>query len=347
MNRIKLILHLTLLSLGLLLLVAGCDDGPPKFEDNSPKEDRTTGNPAIDKLNLKINGNPKDPELYFARAQAYYDIEGYDEAIGDMFMAMEIDSVNIGYHHFLADIYLDYYKSRLALKTMIRAASLAPERIPTLLKLAEFQLILKQNDESLKTISKILKVDPQNAEGFYMMGLNFVETKDSARAINSLQTAVENDPDLLEAWVILGNLFDKRNNPIAIKYFDNALRIDPNNIDAVEAKAMHLYNVGKLNESIASYKSIQKIDRTYADPFYNIGLIYMELDSVPQAHDHFNIAVELDPTFKMAYYGRGLCAESKGDFKSARNDYEQVLNMDPNFLRAQKSLEELKNKQLQ
>ena len=74
-----------------------------------------------------------------------------------------------------------------------------------------------------ETIDNILKLDPQNAEAYFMFGMNFKEQEDLERSINSFQTAVEFDPDLVDAWINLGALHAQLGNEIAIKYFDNAI----------------------------------------------------------------------------------------------------------------------------
>lgn len=295
-------------------------------------------NPTISKLDARIKENPNEANLYAERANAYYEQQGYDEAIADITKAISLDSLQVSYHHQLADVYLDYNKSRLALNAMKSAAVIFPKSIPTLLKLSEFQLILKDNESCFRTLAKILEQDPQNAEAFFMMGMNFKDTDDDARAINSFQTAVENDPDLIDGWIELGYLFDSKNNPIATKYYDNALRVDSMNIIALEAKGNHLAFKGKYDEAILMYQKITNIDSRYADAFYNIGLIYMEQNKVKEAHNHFNIAIETDPLLIMAYFYRGKASELQGDISSAKNDYQQVLKMSPNFERAKEAL---------
>ena len=87
---------------------------------------------------------------------------------------------------------------------MERAVALYPQRIATLLKLSEVQLILKQHNTALETIDRILRIDPQNPEAYFMFGMIFKEMGDTARAVNSFQEAVELDADLIDAWINLG-----------------------------------------------------------------------------------------------------------------------------------------------
>ncbi|MEM6316379.1 MAG: tetratricopeptide repeat protein [Bacteroidota bacterium] len=302
----------------------------------------TTGNPAIDGLSVAIQENPNDAGLYAKRADLFYQNEGYDEAIADLQKALKIDSTNVDYLHLLADVYLDYYQSYNAMNTMLKAATLYPNRIPTLLKLSEFQLILKQYDKSINTINEILKLQPLHPEAYFMLGQVFKEQGDIDRAIGSFQTAVENDPDLVDGYVNLGQLHADKGSPLAKYYFDNAVKVAPKNVVALHAKAEYLHFSDQLPEAIELYKRINQIDPDYSESLFNTGIIYLEMDSLPQANTHFNMAVETSPTYIIAYYYRGLVAEKMGDKEAAKRDYQNALNLNPNFERAKAALEALK-----
>lgn len=289
-------------------------------------------------ISKKIAAAPTDASLYAKRAEIYYNQALYEEAIADMASVMQLDSTKMDYYHLLADIYLDNNQSRMALKTMIQASNRAPKRIPTLLKLSEFQLILKQNQESLKTLDRILKIDPQNAEAFYMLGQNFLDLGDIKRAKSSFQSAVENDPDLIDGWIQLGYLFEKDGNPIAEKYYNNAVLIDPDNVLALESQGNYLGGQARFKEAIKSFQKILEVDTKNPNAFYNLGLAYLQIDSVQQAYQHFDISIELDPVYKMGYYYRGYTSNLLGNEQAAKKDFEQVLRLDPDFERAKEAL---------
>lgn len=302
----------------------------------------TTGNPAIDGLSQKITTTPNDASLYAARAQMFYDNEGYDEAINDLTKAIRLDSTNADYYHVLGDVYMDYSRSRLALKTMEAAAKAFPTRIPTLLKLSEFQFILQKYTESLKTTDRILKLDPQSADAYFMMGMNFKDKKDIERAINSFQTAVENDPDLIDAWLNLGRLFSDRDNVIAEQYFNSALRVDSTSIEALHAKAYYLGSKkDDLDGALNLYRKIVLLDPYYEEAYFNSGLLLLDKNELEEAYKQFDLTVETSPTHIRAYYYRGLTAELKGDVTSAKTDYEQALRMYPSYQEAQDRLDAL------
>lgn len=335
------LLLITAFSIGLFLTACQNSTEQPNSSTNSINQPVSSGNPAIDGLTVAINQTPKDPSLYFKRAEMFYQNEGYTEAVNDLQKALSIDSTNVDYLHLLADVHLDNRDSYKALNTLLKATKLYPKRIPTLLKLCEFQLILKQYDQSTNTINEILKLDQLNAEAFFMLGLNFKQKGDLDRAVGSFQTAVENDPDLVDAWINLGQLYVEKDSKLAKYFFENAVKVAPNNIAALHAHAEYLHFSDQRAEAIESYRKINIIDPSYEESLFNTGIIYLEMDSLIQAKNHFNMAVEVSPTYIIAYYYRGLVEEKMGDVAAAKKDYQHALNFNPNFERAQEALARL------
>lgn len=341
----KQILNFILLAT-IALFFGACGNDKPSTtttteETSSSQQLGKTGVPEIDNLTDQIVGSPEDPKLYAARAEAFYKNEGYDYAIVDMAAAMKIDSTNADYHHLLSEIYLDYYKSRLALQTMKRCVALYPKRVPSLLKLAEIQQILKMYDASMMSIARIMKVEPDNPEGFFMIGLNHTLMGNKDASIRSLQKCVELDPDHTDGWVLLGKIFAEDENPLAEQYFENAVLTAPENADVLYNKASYLHDSDKLDQASSLLKKIIKVDPQYAEAFDRLGVIYLERDSADQAITNFNIAVNVDPEFGVAYYHRAYAHETKGDLEAAKIDYERILKFNPNYENAKIGLERI------
>lgn len=327
--------------IGLLFLSACGESSKPAEQEEAPP--MITGNPAIDGLTQEIRKDPENASLYAQRGQAFLENQGYDEAIIDFTFAIQFDSTNIGYYHILADTYLGYFKSRKALGVMKEAASKFPEDLPTLIKLSEYQLILKKHEESMKTIDQVLKKDPQNAMAYFMFGMNFKDQGDTVRAINSFQKAVEFDADIVDAWLNLGQLYAGIGDPLAARYFDNALRIAPQDITALHAKADYLSSQNDLEGAVAAYREIVGVDPSYREAYFNSGLIYLDMDSIEAANKNFDLSVKVSPTYIRGYYYRGLSYEMLGNKEAAKNDYEQALRMAPNYEKAKEGLERVKD----
>ena len=53
------------------------------------------------------------------------------------------------------------------------------------------------------------------------------------------------------------------------------------------------------------------------------------------------MATKIEPTYAGAYFSKGLCAEDLGRKKEALALYQNCLNIDPNFKRAEEHLKKL------
>ncbi len=313
------------------------------FSCNNAKENNQSGNqnPLYESISNSIKEDPNNADHYFKRANLLYEQTSYDMAISDLTKAISLDSSIVDYYHLLSDVYLDYFKSGEALDVMEKAVEKFPKSIKSLLKLSELQLTLKQYDASFFTVQKILNQDKQNAEAFFMLGMIYRAQGDKERAINSFQSAVELDPEIVDAWIILGDLFAEKDFKIAEKYYDNAIRINPENVQTYHAKAFYLQNNNRIDEAIALYKIIISKDPNYSDAFLNSGILYLEKDSLDRAFESFNQMVSVEPENYLGYYYRGVSRMFNNDKIGAKSDLEYVLKLNPSFEKAQQALENL------
>ena len=303
----------------------------------------TYGDASIDKITAEIGKNPEKANLYFARAKLYYDKSVYDNAIYDLQKAMALDSLNPDFYHLLSDAYLDYFNSRGALNTMNKVLSIYPDRIPSLLKMAELKHILKDYDGSILTVNEIVRLDPQNAEGYFMLGMNFRALGDKDRAINAYQTAVEMDSGMTDAWIILGEMNEEKKDAKALQYYESAILSNPRSMQALHAKAYYLQNHGNIPQAQNIYHQIILKDKSYSDAYLNSGLLYMESDSLDKAFEQFDILTGVAPSYYMGYYMRGIVHEKKNRMKDALKDYESAHNLNKEDKEVKKALETLKN----
>ncbi|MBK7523147.1 MAG: tetratricopeptide repeat protein [Saprospiraceae bacterium] len=322
----------------LFCILGGCK------ETKSPAPENNSGFPEIESLSKEIAENPKNPDLYMQRAKFFYEKKVYNNAAADVEKALALDSLNPIYYHFLADCYLDGGDGQKSLKTMYKVLTLYPERIQSLLKTAEIHYILEDYDSSILAINEAVKVDPQNAECYFMLGVNFRALKDIPRAINSFQTAVEMDSKLTDAWIILGELLEKNKDPKALKYYESGVLSNPTSAEAKHALAYYLQNHKNIPKALDLYKEIILNQKDYIDAYLNSGILYLEMDSLNKAYEHFNIMTGIQPQNAKGYYFRGLVQKKKGKIKEALLDFQTAGNLDSDNPEIQKALEELKQK---
>lgn len=303
--------------------------------------------PQLTKITEMLKQDPNNDTLLYLRASTYYKLDAYDEAMADLEHAMRQDSMQPKYYHLLADILLDYARpndSRRAIEVLKLAVQRFPDRIPTLLKLSEFQLIVRKHNDALATLDKILQRDPQNAEAFYMAGRVALDKGDTTNAVASLQKSVKIDAENADAWFFLGRIYSARNNAVAVQFFDNALRVDSTYLEAQEFKAAFFKRRGQFDQAFKIYRDLVLRDPDYSEAYFDMGMIYLELDSFSKAYSNFDIATKVDPIFVKAYLYRGVASEKMGNLDAALADYKQASGMSPEYQEAQEAKARLEKK---
>ncbi len=333
MLQIDLMKHIISLTLVFAILLFACK---PEVE-----QAKLTGDAALDDLNAQVQSDPENAELRVQRADLLYQKNSFDEAITDLQVAISIDSTKAQYFHKLSDVFMDYYQSRAALNIMEQAGERFPERIPTLLKLSETQVILKEYSESIQTVNNILALEPQNPDAFFMLGVTLTEQGDTTRAINAFQTAVENNPELIDAWLYIGGIYENQKDKRALDYYNAAISANPNSIEALHSKAFYLQNHDDIAGAIDIYNQINTIDPRYQPSFLNKGILYLELDSLDRAKGEFDILCGINPKDALGFYYRGVTQQLQGNVEAARQDFQNAINLNPDFERARRALSDL------
>lgn len=329
----------SVLFIWFLFLIFSCGD-------SSDPSDTSSGTgvsyPEIEKATAEINNNPNRSDLYVQRAEAYVSYEAYDQAIRDLKKAIELDSSMVNAWHLLADTYMDYYNSRMAMNTMYEAAERFPDRVPTLLKLAEYQFTLQFYNPAIRTINTIIGLDPQNGDAWFWMGMVHRDEDRTIEGIRAFQKATELDPFLTDAWLECGKLLQKEENPLALRYFQNAVQLDSTNELSWHAFAEYYQEIDQFDKSLETYRRLIGLFPLYAPAYLNSGLIYFEMDSLEQARNQFDLTLKTDPTLTIAYLARANTLEKMGNAELAKQDYQQVLLLEPDNEKAVAGLKRIK-----
>jgi tetratricopeptide (TPR) repeat protein len=295
-------------------------------------------------LSQQIEQNPGKSEPKFQRAKYLNESGKYDEAIIDVRDAILLDSTQARYYHLLSDLFMDINNSSKSLLTIRTAGKLFPDSVKTQLKLSETLYILKEYQESIVTLNMLIGKQPQNAEAYFMLGLVFREMGEEAKAINALQTSTELDPNLIDAWILLGNIWEAKDAPIAKRYYNTATEVDPNNVSALHSYAFYLQNNNDIEGALALYKKINMVDPKYPDAYLNAGILYLEAQKVDQALEQFNIMTKVAQTDARGFFFKGLTHYQMNNLADAKREVQNALNFNPDYPQALELMKELGGK---
>lgn len=323
---------------GTFLVSCGNDK---KQDKPAPSDSTAMAVPAeLKELNKEILASPNSADLYHKRATYYLNNKQYDEGLADMTRVLSIDSTKASYYMTLSDLYFAVNKSGNSKTALEKAIQLDNKNVEAYLKLAELYLYVRKNDKSIGYINDALKIDQYNAKAYFMKGMNLKELKDTAHAISSMQTAVEQDQQYYNAYMQLGLLCAAQKNRLAADYYKNAIRIQPKSGEAWYGLGYFYQQSGDYSNAIGAYITLLKFENN-KNAFYNLGVIHLlKTKEYNKAAAYFTGAIDLDPKYVEAYYGRAVTYREMKDFKKEVLDLQACLSIDPKF---QPAVDELKN----
>jgi superkiller protein 3 len=85
-------------------------------------------------------------------------------------------------------------------------------------------------NQALETFKEVLKIDPQNKQAHYQIGVIYHNESAMDKAITSYENALVIDPNYFDAAVSLGDVYyyEKNNLGRAYTYYSKAMTIDMN-----------------------------------------------------------------------------------------------------------------------
>ncbi|VXD25759.1 Serine/threonine kinase [Planktothrix serta PCC 8927] len=300
------------------------------FKKGIEKAEKDDLKGALRAFNQAIKFNPTNPEIYHKRANTYYDLKEYDQALADYTKAIEL---NPNY----TNAYFNRGLTRYDLNDLSGA-------------LADFNQVIKQQ--------------PQDGDAFYKRGLIYYDREDYESAIQDYNTVLRLQPGQAKAYrargtarVKSGNLqagmadyteairlepknpagyYDRGRSRFhlgdyqgALADYNTVLQLDPNNAEAYANRCSVNINLWDYNQAITD--CTEAINRTPNDVAYNNRCIaYLNLKDYPKAIADCSKAIEIKGDDYKAYSNRGLARFAAQDYPGAIVDYTSGININPN-----------------
>jgi tetratricopeptide (TPR) repeat protein len=334
--------YLTII-LAIICSFTACKN-PPQSNAAGNAEPIFQTNPALKKITADIIKSPKDAELHYQRGQLLHRMQLDTLAIKDYKAAAELDSTKAEYFSAVGELFFENKDLTSSVKWIQKAIAKNPEDQKSRLKIAKMFLYIRKYQNAFEQINIVLRKNPYEPEAYFLKGMIYKDTKDTGKAISSFQSALSASPEYRDAFIQLGLLYSDKKDPIALKYFDNALHLDSIDIFPIFAKGVFYQKTGNLQLAKEEYRHCIFRNQHFIDAYFNMGYILLHEDSVQKALRHYNMAIQMDYANPAAYYNRGVCNEVMDSMKQAIADYRKALTLDSTYKSPKLALNRLKVK---
>jgi tetratricopeptide (TPR) repeat protein len=330
------------------LLLISCS-GSTEMEESIDVNDSLKVTDSLSYFQERLKANPDNPMIIFERAKYYINEGEIELAVADLENVLKQDSTHIRAHRLYADInlaMLDIETSKLHYEFILDKDSTDAK---ALLGLSKIYAALSNFAKADYYISASLQSDPYSAEPYFTRGLIYrsdyyetgrVESWDIAKS--SFQTAIEQEPNYYAAYIELGVMHSNTGDSIALEYYNSALDIYPESIEAWYNKGFYYQQRGEVDNALGCFWKLRAIDSTWYKPCYNIGYIHLIMtDEFDSAIYYFDKCTFLDPTNYEAYNNLGYAWQKKGDLLNAKKYYQKAIEVNPDYQLAKDNLNDL------
>ena len=238
----------------------------------------------------------------------YANKKQYDEAEPKFKRAIEIRDNNLLAHHNLGLIYI----------------------LKGYLDSAEFQ------------IRKGIQIDSLAPDGYFQLSNVYQQQGRINEAITMLEKLQAIVPDYRGSKEILDNMKSKRllkpsNIPDNIK-----MPVQNEQVNILEKRSFQFYQDKKYNDAIKDIEEMIKINPSNISGYYNnIALCYEGLKDLDKAKEYYMKAIKIDGKNVNALGGLAALYLKKGDIKSAKANYNKILEINPDDANAKAKLDSL------
>ncbi len=301
---------------------------------------------TIDQLNELIRDNPKNADLFIKRSELNFKQENLKEAANDLEIAIKVDTLRQELYTKLSNLYLILGDSEKAKNILSLCLFRYPKNAPARVELSKIYFYVKMYNESMTEIMELERNNLQNADSYFVKALILNETEAYEDAIKALKKAIEYDNKHWEAYNLIGVIYAKLDDPLAIEYFKTSVMLFPKNSEIRFNSGWVNQQYGNTDIAIQEYNEALKIDSLYYQAHFNLGNIYVnQKKDYGKALSCFSNAISSDSLAYKAFYNRGFTYELMGKYKLAETDYRKALKISPNYDPAVNGLNEVIDKQ--
>jgi tetratricopeptide (TPR) repeat protein len=165
------------------------------------------------------------------------------------------------------------------------------------MRVGEYYVSHDQPGQAISEFEAALKAQPQNPQVLYNLGVALRLWGDQVGAEAALRSALRFQPNFPEAHLALGLVLGDSpgNEQLGLTEFELAAAQNP----------------------------------SYAEAYYNIGMIHWKTNNLEQAVDSFRKAAELRPEFAQFRLKHGEALMRAGKLKDAEHELESAVKLDP------------------
>ncbi len=149
-------------------------------------------------------------------------------------------------------------------------------------------------------------------------------------AVDYYTELIKKNPEDFQYYLKRGvlNLNELKNNKAAVKDFDQAIKLNPNEIILYYNRGTAYIQTSDWKKAKKDFDSVIALRPDYVNAYLNRGIVNLNLNEMDAALKDFNTGIQLDPRIPNLYRARAIVYKSKGNAQLAQADELRAAQME-------------------
>ncbi|MHA1863505.1 MAG: tetratricopeptide repeat protein [Candidatus Thorarchaeota archaeon] len=191
---------------------------------------------------------------------------------------------------------------------------------------------MENSDDSLASVEAHLRENPQDAAAWNVKGVFHAQKKEYGEALRALDQAIQLDSELAAAHSNRGRVLltlgpEKASE--ALKSFDRALELKPDEIDTLRDKAYALRASGRVEDELEIYTKMSQLNKEDWGIWLRLGDLQLEVGDFKSAISSYDSSIELKDDLVPAYVRRAIALALDERLDQAIKSAETATKLDP------------------
>jgi predicted O-linked N-acetylglucosamine transferase (SPINDLY family) len=164
------------------------------------------------------------------------------------------------------------------------------------------------------------------------LGLHYFRKGNMAAVIPLYEQVLKLDPQNFDALHLLGVIaYQSQDFLSAVNLIGQALSTKPKDINALNNIASALIELNRFEAAIEKLNLAVSIKIDFAEAYFNLGNLYLKIKKCQEAIENYKIAIDITPSYPGAYNNLGTAQVELNQFEDAIQSYEQASQISPDF----------------
>lgn len=207
-------------------------------------------------------------------------------------------------------------------------------------KLYAWTLINKPNaplidiERAKRHYKYILSIKPKDPETLVQLANTFSLTGDFKTAIKYINDALRLDENYRDAYVLKGSIYKTiDNNDLALSSYQTAVQLDQDYFLGHLNTAWLLTDMGRHKLALEYYENAKELKPKNLNAQYGIAKSYQDLENYEKALEEYRVIERIDSSFYITYFNQAYIKQyHQHQLDSAVHYYNKLLEINPNYI---------------